>query len=388
MRRASLFRSVCVGGAFALVAGATVVPVAGAQNVRVIRERQSAVSDSLVERIFVSDAAGVKRMIAEWRQREERLVRDLRSVAESDFPARRRLEDELGLHTRDGFAMMSAIEARCARERAPHPAGFLGVNISSQFEVSPDGRHYSGSTITSVEPASPAEKAGLRAEDQLIAIGGRDARDRLPAVDDLLVPGRRLIVVVERAGAPKDITLTVGRRPSGIAASCEEFQQALLPMRVAAPGRFFFRESGPDERRVVVETRPAVPAPPSPVEARPEAPEPPAPVEMRFFIYGPGAENQAAVAFFAGAQFRTLDADWASVLGVKAGVIVNEVAEGSAAAQSGLKGGDVITAVGKSTVTSPVELVRALSALESPEATLAVVRGKQKRTLTLRWGSR
>jgi S1-C subfamily serine protease len=110
--------------------------------------------------------------------------------------------------------------------------------------------------------------------------------------------------------------------------------------------------------------------------------------EMRFFIFAPGAENKTAVAFFAGAEFRALDADWGEVLGVRQGVIVNEVADGSSAAQAGLKGGDVITALGRSPVASPVTLVQMLGTMEGTEATLSVVRGRERKTVTLRWGPR
>lgn len=70
------------------------------------------------------------------------------------------------------------------------------------------------------------------------------------------------------------------------------------------------------------------------------------------------------------------------------GVIVNAGASGSMAAQSGLRGGDVITAVDRSPVTSPVALVQLLGMSERHEATLSVVRGKEKKTLVIRWGTR
>jgi C-terminal processing protease CtpA/Prc len=71
-------------------------------------------------------------------------------------------------------------------------------------------------------------------------------------------------------------------------------------------------------------------------------------------------------------------------LGVKQGVLVNEVATGSAASQAGLRGGDVVTMVGKTPVSSPGTFVQLLTTSESPQVQLTLVRQKDKKTVTLR----
>lgn len=343
-----------------------------AQDGRVVQRVRS---DSVVERILSANAVDVKRMVAEWREREEQLVKSLRAAG-GDVTAQRRLSEELMQLTRDGFLMMSAIEARCRDEMMPRPAGYLGVNIQQQVSVTRGEIERSENRITSVEPGSPAQAAGLRVGDRLTMIGGRDASRELPPLADLLVPGRTVVVRVEREGAEREFRVNVARRPDGFGDSCGEFEGMTQPLRTAAPGRIFLDGgSAGGSQRIVVRSGSG--------EART------APVEeQRFFIFGPGVSDQNAASFFGGAEFRALDDGWRDVLGVKAGVIVNEVAPGSMVALSGLRGGDVVVAVDNSPVTSPVTLVKLLGMAERDEATLSVIRAKEKRTIVLRFRQR
>lgn len=369
---------VALGTAVSVVVVSAVASTVGAQTVRIV-ERQSVRADSMIDRILVANVDEVKRVVATWRDREGQLVREIRASGSTDANARRRLEEQLALHTRDGFAIMSAIQARCMDERVPRPAGYLGVNMTVEYVVENGRPRSTGTLVTSVEPGSPAERGGVLRHDKVISIAGLDMRERVPDLSEQLVPGRNVVVRVERQGVSRELALTVARRPEGFGESCGEFERALIPMRIPGPGRIIVEEQGSGQRRVMVEARESAPR----REIAAEQGE-----EMRFFIFGPGAENKTAVAFFAGAEFRTLDADWGEVLGVRQGVIVNEVANGSSAAQAGLKGGDVITALGRSPVASPVTLVQMLGSMNGTEATLSVVRGRERKTVTLRWGPR
>lgn len=364
--------------AVAILAVIGIAPAVGAQTVRVI-ERTTVRADSVVDRILVANVEEVKRVVATWRDREGQLVREIRAAGATDAKTRQRLEEQLALHTRDGFAIMSAIQARCVDERVPRPAGYLGLNLTAGYVVENGQPRSTGTVVTSVEPGSPAERAGVVRNDRVISIAGLDMRERVPDLAEQLVPGRSVVVRVERQGASRDLPLTVARRPEGFGESCGEFERALIPMRIPGQGRIVVDETGAGERRVIIDSREVAPR-------RASTPEQGG--EVRLFVFGPGAENKTAVAFFAGAEFRTLDADWGEVLGVRQGVIVNEVASGSSAALAGLKGGDVITALGRSPVASPMTLVQMLGSMDGTEATLSVVRGKERKTVTLRWGPR
>lgn len=365
-RRGALVRA---GTTLLLACLAALPPAdADAQNVRIV-QRQSVGGDSLTERVLTASVTDVRQMVTKWRERETQIVRQLRETSESDVATRRRLAEELAKLTRDGFALMSAIESRCLDEVTPSHDGYLGVYVDQQFSVTSDGVRSGLTSLTSVEPGSPAEVAGLRAGDRLVAIGGRDARERLPELGDLLVPGRTVAVRVERDGRTLDRSVLVKRRPEAFGRSCGEFDAMLEPLRMAAPGRVFVQRQGGEVSR-----RDPLP--------RTE------PQELRFFVFTPGGDVANTRAFFAGAEFRPLDEDWREVLGVKQGVIVNEVATGSAAALAGLRGGDVVTAVDRSPINSPMSLVQLLGMIERGEATLSVVRMKEQKTLTLRWGQR
>jgi len=89
---------------------------------------------------------------------------------------------------------------------------------------------------------------------------------------------------------------------------------------------------------------------------------------------------------FAGAEFTVLNDDLSDLLGVKEGVFVTNVAEGSPARMSGLRGGDVILRADSIKVDTPIDLVRAIRAAR-PDNTvsLQIIRKHKPQTLVLRW---
>lgn len=350
---------------------------AGAQNVRVLPRTPDPRTDSLVDRIYKGNVEEVQRLVAEWREREGQLVATLRSLPpEGDVPARRRLDEDLMRSSREAFAMMRAIEDRCEMERGPVPRGYVGVSLDTRIDVV-DGRPIpSGVMVSSVEPGGPSQRAGVQRNDRLIAIDGRDARQRIPEIADLLVPGRSLVLRVERGGVERDISIVVEPRPKGFAESCGEFERALMPLRLGMfTGEMRLRRSGPPGAAggVRVETGPVI-------ERQPRD----APDEIRVFVFSAGDRSEV---HFGGAKFRTLDGDWSELLGVKQGVMVYDVAVGSVAARAGLKGGDVVTTVGRDVASDPMVFLKLLEVESRQTATLSVVRDKKERTVTLRWGS-
>jgi S1-C subfamily serine protease len=209
----------------------------------------------------------------------------------------------------------------------------------------------------------------------------------------------------------------VGTRPQyNLVPAGPGFERALPPLRRGAVGRVWM--IAPPEAlgirfTVVTPTAPSAPpraavatrasspnTPPTATPSTPRAgttpPTPPTPASAPTPPAPPMAVWSAsvsggAVSYFGGAQFRALDDDWRSVLGLKdgtVGVMVNEVAPGSAAAQSGLRVGDVITHVNDAAASSPFVVVRLLSVSSDARAALKVLRAREPRTLTMRWESR
>jgi C-terminal processing protease CtpA/Prc len=353
-----------------LVPALACTAVAGAQQVRAqSRPVQPASADSILVKVRTSNPDQLLQLVKEIGQREDRLVTAL--YATNDEGTRRRLLDELSHLTREKFTVMSIVESRCAAEMTPRPAGYLGVNLETRLDSATRVVQYT--YVTSVDPGSPAQRAGVRAGDTLLAIGGRNVRGTLPDARGLLEPGSRVPLLVARGDVQHEILVTAAPRPESISRSCGEFERVLMPLRVATPGRFIVRDDASRDgaRRVTVEALPRTMD--RPVE------------EARVFFFGP--ESSPSMPFFAGAQFRALDDDWRDVLGLKPdvqGVFVNAVAPGTPTAQAGLRKGDVVTRVGNTPASSPAALVNMLIVTERPETSLQVLRAGQQRTLVLR----
>jgi S1-C subfamily serine protease len=87
----------------------------------------------------------------------------------------------------------------------------------------------------------------------------------------------------------------------------------------------------------------------------------------------------------AGATIVRTNADLRETFGVKSGVLVLDVARGTPAYTSGLKGGDIIVSVGRGAVTSPLSIQRAIESADASELTLRIIRKKKQQSLVLRW---
>lgn len=346
----------------------------------------------------------ILRVVNELRAREARILRELSRTSLTDTVARRSLESQLATVSREAFTVMSVIEGRCMEQRSVAPNGYLGVTITTEVEVVDREVRAQRSVVTSVEPGSPAEAAGIRADDWLVSVAGRDARTGFPELSDVLIPGRRVSVAVVREGAPREFTLTVAPRPQRMIAACPEFERAMQPLRMGSVARVWVRDTSDAQgnRVVTVMPMPGVPpAPPTPRIGRtaptppapgvsptpPAPPTPPASGAPMVFMYGVTNGATSEIAYFNGAQFRTLDNDWRGVLGIRNGtdgVLVNEVAAGSAAAISGLKAGDVVLSVDGTTATSPIVVARLLSLSDAPQVSMRVLRARETRTVTFR----
>lgn len=224
--------------------------------------------------------------------------------------------------------------------------GWVGVAIVATGE----GDARSGTVtlrypvVASVEPGSPAARAGLGAGDTVLAFNGVDARN--PAgIGRFLTPGARIVFRVRRERV-RDVTLRVAPRPRGA-----------------------------DDPRVSVtlETRelPALAYAPlaalGPVAlARPSGPHRPLPI--------------------VGAQLAHLGAGLAAALRVPdSGILVVDVAPGTPAMRAGLESGDVIVRADSVTITSPAGMLRALQLATGRRMELSVLRRGQLQRLMLTW---
>jgi serine protease Do len=224
--------------------------------------------------------------------------------------------------------------------------------------------------IVSVDPSSPAQRAGLAPGDTLLAYDGRDVRAAEISMTRLLRPRATVRVRVRRDGRVRELPVVVAEAPTRIRLRrSDELRDAQEPWSlrdgpVVAP----FPDAPPMPRGPM--------APPARVGGAPMpvmAPLPPA------FELANG---------IAGAQLVTVSEGLGRTLGLRSGVLVTSVPVGSPAGESGLREGDVIVRAGSQAVRSVLQL-RQLVARAADEGArgvpLDVIREKQRRTITLRW---
>lgn len=340
-------------------------------------------------------------LVNELRAREARLLRELAATPENEIGTRRSIEQQLARTAREAFAVMSVIEARCLEQRVNPPRGHLGVAIDISTEVNNGEVVRSQTTVASVEPGSPAATAGILAGDELIGIGGRNAATAIPRLGEILEPGRRIVLRVKRDGSERDIPVTVGDGTPRMDPACPEYERVVAPLRMGVAARVWVMDSVDGRGQRVVTLRRALPSPP-PVPGQPSTvapapagavtattpPPPPVPPSTPgVYVFGVTRGATGEFAYFNGAQLRQLDDDWRNVLGIRSGtegVLVNEVAPGSAAAAAGLRSGDVIIAVDDTPAPSPLLVVRMLSLEDRTENRLRVIRARETRTVVMK----
>lgn len=354
----------------------SVSPVTAQVPARVTRVRPDTGRDSSVVQVTIS-AAAMERLIRELivsRELEQTIAMSLRDAAtgQRTEPQRVRiLSDSLRQIARRNAELTSRIEIQCPMMQ-PHPDGYLGVYFEAvqidQRENEP--AMFRLGSVQSVTPGSPAEKAGIRSGDRLVLIGGADASKPI-ALGNILKPGARVQVRLQRDGAAKDVIVQVEKRPDGFDADCLRMELLTTPDR-DAPVRIFSSRV-PSPGRMVARTG---------VVAAPEAPMP-ARVGGFGYTMFPTMPN-----VIAGASLMALDEDWRQALSVDNGVLVMKVAQGTPAKDAGLRASDVIVSADGESVASIGALRRVMSNAKSSALKLQVIRAQKTVTVTLRWQER
>ena len=324
----------------------------------------------------------------------------------------RQLREQINDAGRRSQMLRRQLTSLCDRDAKPQ--GYMGITFSATMraDAAPSGgevfRFAENPTVETVEPGSPAERAGVAKGDEIVLIDGLSVVGRDIVFSRLLRPGARLPLRVRRDGGMRDLLLEITRRPTSLDNGCpfldgrimaafgDPISLGRLPLSGAivratpTPPSPALRTPGLRIVRPAEAPEAPTPAPPTgtvtAVAPPPMVPNVPLPAEApdqrRVFVFVPPSASPMIIA---GATIIRTNADLRETFGVKTGVLVLDVARGSPAYLSGLRGGDVITAVGRNAVTSPLSIQRAIEAADDSELSLRIIRKKKEQSLTLRW---
>ena len=246
------------------------------------------------------------------------------------------------------------------------PKGWVGVLITTGIgEQSASGRivFHDYPVIESIDPGSPAERAGLLKGDVLISINAQDFKmDPIP-MNELLVPGNMIVFRYRRDDAERITKLRVAERPAG---TSRTIQISLIqPVPSADDDRRKIVEEG-IRRQVFLNTR--VPVSPN--------------VSMAPLVFGTGPTSIGV----AGAELTQLNdglREFANIRGN--GIFVINVPPGSLAGAAGLRSGDVIVRAEKKLVETPGQLIALMTRATESAVRLQILRKQKLQNLTLRW---
>lgn len=401
-------RSMLASLAVLLVAGA--VPLAAQQRIEITRLR--------APRAEPTDSN--ERQLRRSQRQLDSLARLYNEHDDLTTAERKRVEDELARTVRrlEGvFARMEADEDQVVRsgdrlriQMAPQamrrasqsmsralmqvqeneqakPGGWIGfVALGPRITRVEDGemfvRYFAYPRVVSVDPSSPAQRAGIVPNDTLLAYNGGDVTEGDISLTRLLVPQARVVVRIRRDGKTRDIPVTVATAPMRIVQRRDDelrgSEQLVIASIPEAPG--FPRMSGlaptaaPRPMRVSAHAAMTAMSP-----LPPTAPMPPRGGMAVAFAYGNGV---------AGAQLSTISEGLGKALGVSSGVLVTSAPVGSPANESGLQDGDVIAKVGRQAVrrvSEVVDLVGLAAENGDHSVELEIVRQRKPMKVMLKW---
>ncbi|MCC7237105.1 MAG: PDZ domain-containing protein [Bryobacterales bacterium] len=195
-----------------------------------------------------------------------------------------------------------------------------------------------GVEITSVEPGSPAEKAGIQRNDVVVDYNGQrvEGTEQFVRLVRETPPGRHVSIEVWRGGSSRQLAATLGRRK---ARTAKELMESLSTGRESLP---------------------------PPQVWIPDIPK--AFTSWRSSMLGVEAES--------------IDGQLAQYFGVPEGVLVRSVADGSAAARAGLKAGDVVVKIDGKPVETPREISIEMRSLR-PRRTFPIGAMRDRREISL-----
>lgn len=237
--------------------------------------------------------------------------------------------------------------------------GHIGVTVRD-VDTADSKDPKAGVVIEDVVSGSPADKAGMKTGDAITEFDGERVRSTVQFTRLVreTPDGRGVTAVLSRGGQRITVTVTPDRSTLS-----DDFGVRLLDL--------------PTVRRAF--PAPTPPTPPAPPSA-PRAPRPPSVFfdSNRSFDILTRLRDSGRL----GITVEDLDTQLAEYFGVKEGVLVKSVGEGSTAAKAGLKAGDVLTSINGRHIYDSSDVTRALDRVEANgEFTIEIVRDRKPQSL-------
>jgi serine protease Do len=255
-----------------------------------------------------------------------------------------------------------------------------------------------GVEVTHVGDDSPAAKAGLKEGDVVLEFNGQ----RVEGVEQFVrlvretPPGRTVKLLINRDGNTQTVSATVGDHKAFPPHMDPKFAEDLAKMgeemkREFGDGSKFQQEMqnefGPDSKFRQDMERQFGPD----SQFRRDMQKFKEDMKNMHWEFGVQdmAEGPAGRGPRLGIETEPMGSQLAEFFGVKQGVLVRSVAEGSPAAKAGIKAGDVIVRVGGAEVASAGQITKLLRETEAGKPVpVTVVRNKQETTVNVTPGGR
>lgn len=287
-----------------------------------------------------------------------------------------------------------SLESMCSEVRKP--AGWLGVSATGVSLVDKQGvvRYLEPPIVESVDPGSPADRAGIRTGDVLVEMDGQPLVRRDIVLAELLRPGQTLVVKLQRGARTITFSPVIEEMPASLSGTPCPWVDAgtayvLSPSapsgayagvikaapRAGGAGGFAKVKQSGDSGTLTVMTG----ANPSSYSFNTVTPMP------SLFV---SSANPAAVQVVAGVQVVPVNEDLGEVVGVNKGLFVLQVLQGTPGREAGIKAGDVLLEANEVELTTASTLTRVISRVASTDRTvkLTVLRSNKKReTVVLKW---
>lgn len=236
--------------------------------------------------------------------------------------------------------------------RGAAPQGWIGINVQGPAVGAArrgnDVVYLGYPSIVSVEPASPAQRAGIVPGDVLVAYDGVDLLNHSVDLGQVLRPEKPVVVTVRRDGEMKDYSMVVARTPQDIMRRRGDFASVVVDGHAPASGQgVMFKGPSPS---------------------------------AGFIVMSNGANS------IFGMTLASVNTDLGRALKLDTGVLITDAPESSPGYRAGLRTGDVIVSVDGDT-TSSFNQFRRLVLLHSAvrSVDMQVVRDKKTRKITLNW---